>query len=101
MAIWKKLANTTLGSAADTLNSGTFAVNKFLYYEAFYSYASGGNDPLLQFNGDTATNYGYQRSIDGGADTTNSNTSSVINNAIAKKTFLFIYFIYIYSIFFY
>ena len=33
MAVWKKLASATLGSAGDTLNSGTFAVNKFLYYE--------------------------------------------------------------------
>ena len=86
MAIWKKLASTTLGSATDTLDSGTFAVNKFLYYEAFYSIpSSGAGDPLLQVNGETS-DYSYQRSIDGGADSTNASTNSLINNSVAGAT---------------
>ena len=61
------LASVSLGSAAASLSTGTFTPKKHLQVRYFITNVSGNVNPLLRFNGDTGSNYGYDTSTDGGS----------------------------------
>jgi len=85
MAIWKKLGSGTFST--NTISSGTFdfSGSENIYWTATYKLASSAGDPLLTVNG-SSDDYSYHRSIDGGADTNNPSTNSLINNSVADIT---------------
>jgi hypothetical protein len=64
---WEELADVDWTSGA-TLDSGTFTAKKYLYFEIYFDQASGSNDPYLQFNGDTGSNYAWRMSTNGATD---------------------------------
>jgi hypothetical protein len=68
-AAWEELANVTLTSGGDTLDSGTFTSKKYLYIE-FTCIPDGNITTQMRFNTDSGTNYGFRESINGAADTT-------------------------------
>ena len=76
---WQELGNDSIDALGTTIST-SFTAKKYIIIEAFYSYASGGNDPLLTFN-DEDSDYAYRRSINGGTDALSPDTTSVLNNA--------------------
>ena len=67
---WEELASVELGSASDTLSSGTITAKKYLWVQLFIK-NSGVAQPRLQFNSDDTNTYHYRLSTNGAADTTN------------------------------
>ena len=86
--VWKKLGSGTY--SGDTLSSGTFDFgSENIYWQATYKFGSGG-DPLLHLNGvDTGSEYSYQRTIDGAADTSQTGQNNLINNATATDVVIY------------
>ena len=74
---WEELASVTLGSAGDTIDSGTITAKKYLWIQSF-GIASGVIDQLLQFNSDTGNNYTYRYSDNGAADGTGTTTNKTL-----------------------
>ena len=73
-AFWKLLGSTKLGSAGDSIEVASFADMPYLMVQ-YHIIPSGNLDNIaVQFEGDSATNYAYRVSTDGGA------SSQVINN---------------------
>jgi hypothetical protein len=75
---WEELASVELGSAGDTIDSGTFTAKKYLWFQC---YTKGANtETQFTLNSDSGSNYASRRSSDGGADSTfTSQTQSKIN----------------------
>lgn len=69
------LANVTLGSAGDTLSSGTIAAHDFLEIDVFVI-NSGQNDLSLRFNSDSGNNYSYDASTSANAVALDAGTPS-------------------------
>lgn len=64
---WEELGRTTLGSNGDTISVTNLPARKYL--KILISVVGSGNINLdMKFNGDTANNYVYRRSINGGAE---------------------------------
>lgn len=72
---WQELADVELGSAGDSLSSGTFTAKKFLRWEA-YILPSGVYTIQLRFNNDSGANYAHRYTID---NTVGSSGTSVTN----------------------
>jgi len=77
---WQELASVDDTSNGNSVDTGTFAAKKYLMIQAKYKYTSG-NDPFLQFNGDTDNNYIYRRSMDGGSESNSGANGGFVDNA--------------------
>ena len=63
---WEELASVELGSAGDTLDSGTITAKKYLWFQV---YTEGANtETQFKFNSTTGQEYASRRSGDGGSD---------------------------------
>jgi len=67
---WEELASVELGSAASSIDSGTFTAKKYLWVQLWKKGSGTANDQHLRFNGDTGTNYSSRQSVNGAADGT-------------------------------
>lgn len=74
---WKELGRTTLGSAGDTIDSGTFTAKDNIMILQ-YSINSGSVRTGLRFNADTGNNYAHRRSVNGASDATNVNHNRIV-----------------------
>lgn len=74
---WEELARTTLGSAGDTIDSGTIGSRKYLMVLIDILSTGGTTVAGLRFNSDTGNNYAFRYSTDGGADTATGTTSII------------------------
>lgn len=72
--LWEKLVSVTLGSAGDTLSTGTFTARKYLKV-LFYVPTSGAISQGLRFNNDSGTNYAFRYIAGGAFGTVTSQTS--------------------------
>lgn len=76
--VWmQELARVSLGTTAANMNSGTFTAKTFLRVIVF-TINSGSTDVLLQFNGDTGTNYSFRYIVNGGGETTAVSASAAL-----------------------
>ena len=75
---WQELASVELGSANANLSSGTFTAKKYLWIQTYIKKTA-----LLRvdatFNNDTGSNYAIRSSEAGGADSTATSQSSVLD----------------------
>ena len=69
---WQELASVELGSAGDTIDSGTITAKKYLWIQGYCSNTGGDIRPTFQFNSDTGSNYANRGSSNGASDTTNT-----------------------------
>ena len=74
---WEELASVNASGSSTNLSSGTITAKKYLWIQC-YSEGTGG-DILTTFNNDTGSNYTRRFSIDGGADGTSVNETSIAN----------------------
>jgi hypothetical protein len=72
---WEELASVELGSAGDTLDTGTFTAKKYLWVQV-YTKNSGTINHAIRYNSDTGSNYSFRRNQDGGSDITDVNQSN-------------------------
>ena len=72
---WEDLADVTLGSAGDTLSSGTITAKKYLWVR-IHGHASGNFDNCkIRFNSDSGSNYAYTHSSNGSSFSNNQSDS--------------------------
>ena len=69
---WEELGSVELGSAGDTIDSGTITAKKYLWIQGYCKNTGGDIRPTFQFNSDTGSNYANRQSKDGGADSSNT-----------------------------
>ena len=77
MAIWKRLAHSTLSSSGDSMTSGTFDACENLKVIVDIK-TTGDAAPYYRFNGDSGSNYSERREINGGGDGGADNRSYLI-----------------------
>jgi hypothetical protein len=77
---WERLAHVELGSTGDTLSSGTFTAKDNLMVQ-INTLDNGNQNPKMQFNGDTGTNYSYRYSSNGGSDSTQTGQTGIYHFA--------------------
>lgn len=70
--VWNLLADVELGSAAASINSGTFTAKKLLHVVIETYGKAGATESYLEFN-QSGSLYNYKKSADGGAVTTQNN----------------------------
>jgi hypothetical protein len=73
---WQELADVSLSSAGDTIDSGTFTAKKYLWIEV-HGVASSDISFKVRFNGDTGSNYAFRSSLNGGSDGTDTGESYI------------------------
>tara|TARA_R110002012_G_scaffold222778_1_gene394699 strand:+ start:230 stop:1300 length:1071 start_codon:yes stop_codon:yes gene_type:complete len=73
---WEELANVTLGSAGDSIDTSTFTAKKYLMVQT-NGIASGAINFNFTFNSDTGSNYAERYSENGGSDGTATNQSEI------------------------
>jgi hypothetical protein len=73
---WEELASVELGSAGDTIDSGTITAKKYLWVQC-YNKASGNAQANIRFNSDSGGNYARRFSNNGGADGTDINQDRI------------------------
>jgi len=66
---WEELASVELGSAGDTIDSGTISTKKYLWY-TLETKAVNNALAVIRFNSDNLSNYSNRRSTNGGSDFT-------------------------------
>ncbi len=66
---WTELANVTLGSDGDTIDSGVFESKKYLWFQVSDK-GTGTYRSKIRFNADSGNNYAQRSSVNGGADVT-------------------------------
>jgi hypothetical protein len=76
---WEQLADVTLSSAGDTIDSGTITSKKYVWIQIFQK-ATGSTNYNLQFNSDTGSNYSYRASYNGGSDASRTSQSKCLGN---------------------
>ena len=69
---WEELASVELGSAGDTIDSGTITAKKYLWIQGYCKNTGGDIRPTFQFNSDTGNNYANRQSKNGGTDSSNT-----------------------------
>ena len=76
---WKELDRVTLGSAGDTLDTGTFTAKDNIMVLCSVRNDGSSNlcDPHIRFNNDSGSNYAFRHSLDGGSDSTSTSSSSI------------------------
>jgi hypothetical protein len=74
---WKRLAHVTLGSAGDTIDSGTITATQQLKVIIHLKASSTTNRPCLRFNSDTGNNYSDRYNGNGGSDGTGTSRSNI------------------------
>jgi hypothetical protein len=74
---WEELASVNASGSSTNLSSGTITAKKYLWIQC-YSEGTGG-DILTTFNNDTGSNSNRRYSIDGGADGSDVNETSMAN----------------------
>ena len=89
---WEELASVTLGSAGDTLSSGTFTPKKYLRYEIF-CINDGACEPNVRVGNssvDSGNNYARRSSYNGGTDSTATSNSYFAQtwNSAATNNFI-------------
>ena len=72
---WKELARTTLGSAGDDVDTGTFTAKDNLMVLLYIKSDSNGAYPTMVFNNDSSGNYSQRRSNNGGTDDSSTSAS--------------------------
>ncbi len=81
---WQKLTTKTLGSTADVIVPDVVFTSKTFNQMLEHGIASGNIDTVQTRLGnttiDSGTNYGFRKSNDGGADSTNTSTTGFITN---------------------
>lgn len=83
----EELGRTTLASPGDTITINPITAKKYLLVLGFFLPTGGTLSIRLRFNNDSGNNYAYRSSIDGGADsTTTSTSSSVVDQSNANVT---------------
>ena len=70
---WEELASVELGSAGDTIDSGTISAKKYLWVQCAYK-ASGTVVANIRYNSDSGSNYSF-RDNDNGSESTSINES--------------------------
>ena len=73
---WKQLSKTTLGSAGDTIDSGTITAKDNLMV-LIHEIGSGSITGFLQFNSDTGSNYSERTSENGASDGTATSQTKI------------------------
>ena len=73
---WKELARTTLGSNSSTLDVSSLS-NKRYYMTLFYGGTTASAQPWFRFNSDSGSTYSNRYQINGGADGTSVNDTSI------------------------
>ena len=91
-SVWEELASVTLGSAGDTLSSGTFTPKKYLRYEIF-CINDGACEPNVRVGNssvDSGNNYARRSSYNGGTDSTATSNSYFAQtwNSAATNNFI-------------
>ena len=74
---WEWLASETLDSDGDTIDTGAFAVKRYLKVVIDLASNSGNNRPCLRFNGDDDPNYSDRYSGNGGTDGTGQDRTNI------------------------
>ena len=74
---WSVLADVNLGSAASTLSSGTITAKTRLRITIMTPGFSSNDIPRIQFNGDTASNYRHEVSVDGASTTVTASAPGI------------------------
>jgi hypothetical protein len=90
---WEELASVQLGSASDTLSSGTIAAKKYLFVQTYTKATGGTVEPDSRFNSDSGTNYADRYSINGGSDGTGTSISQGVRGSGVAYRALFTDFI--------
>lgn len=72
--LWEKLASVTLGSAGDTLSSGTFTARKYLRVY-FHIINSGALSLSMRLNNDSGNNYTHKYDLDASTGSVTSTSS--------------------------
>jgi hypothetical protein len=88
---WEELASVS-GSTASNLSTGTFTAKKYLWVQIFLK-PSAAYNPYFHFNNDTATNYSYRFSDNGGADGTSTSQNHLLAGNNVTGTMFGNYFI--------
>ena len=78
---WEELADVTLGSAGDTLSSGTITAKKYLWVQVYTKATGGTIQQRMRFNSDSGNNYSERYSQDGGADGVITNDGELLLSA--------------------
>lgn len=73
---WEELGRTTLTSTSDAITISSFTAKKYLLF-LFYAIPSGAISGGVRFNNDSGTNYSRRRSINGGSDLTDANSTNI------------------------
>jgi hypothetical protein len=67
---WERLATVTLGSANNTIASGTITAKRYLRIEGYIIKSSSSTELTLRFNNDSGSNYARRKNSNGGSDGT-------------------------------
>lgn len=81
---WEELASVELGSAGDTLSSGTISAKKYLWVQCYIK-PSGATASRMRFNNDTGNNYAWRYSDLGGTDGTATNSNITVMHSGAPS----------------
>jgi hypothetical protein len=84
---WEELASVELGSASDTLDTGTILAKKYLWIQTFIKAVGGTVEPDMRFNNDSGGNYADRYSINGGSDGTGTSITSARGSGVPYSVF--------------
>ena len=76
---WEQLAHVELDANADSMDSGTFDVKKYLMFQIQYTGTGGNVVNSIRFNGTTGSEYARRGSDNGGSDQTDGSETQITN----------------------